>query len=324
MPTVWGLLDNRPGTAGQVRGVVERLGFPSVFKQIHYTPLAALPNGLRGQTLRGIHTKKSDELLPPWPDVVVTAGRRLAPAALYIKRQHPEVFLVHLMLPGMATQVFDLLALPSHDRVLNQPNIVRTLGAPHAITPQALIEAAAKAEPMFAACQGFRVGVLIGGNTSHGALREEDLRRLLAHLRRISGMAALLVTTSRRTPEFVAPMLEAALKDRPYYFYRYGEGGGNPYFGILGASDVLVVTGESISLCSEACSTGKPVYIFSPRHTLSEKHQRFLSLLFNQNLARPIEEYDPDWRPGSRLDEAGRLAGIIRQKLGDRKSLSKL
>lgn len=318
-PTVWGLTDNRAGNTAQVRGVVERLGHPHHLKQIHYSALAHLPNLLRGRSLRGVNSQKSDALQAPWPEVVVTAGRRLAPAALYIKRQHPQVFLVHMMSPGMAHHDFNLLALPSHDRVLNHDNVVRTLGAPHHVTPEKLKEAQARCEPIFARFPGYRIGVLIGGHTAHGKLREEDVRRLLAHIGRIAGMASLLITTSRRTPPFAFDMIEAGLKDRPHYFYQYGKTAGeNPYLGILAAADMLIVTGESISMCSEACSTGKPVYVYTPQEALSTKHQRFLTMLFEQQFARPLEEYDPDWRPANVLDEAGRLAEIIKQRIADR------
>lgn len=323
MTTVWGLMDDRAGNVAQVRGVVERLGLPHEFKHMQYSPLVRLPNVLRGASLRGIK-HGSAPLCAPWPDVVVSAGRRLAPTALYIKRHHPQTLVVHLMSPGMRLDHFDVVALPSHDRVVNHPSVVRTIGAPHHVTPEKLAAAAAAFEPAFAHCPGFRVGVLIGGDTAHGRMREHDVKELQRQLSRMVGLASLLVSTSRRTPVFVLPLLEAALKDRSHYVYVYGKTPGeNPYLGILGAADMLVVTGESISMCSEACGTGKPVYIHISARTLSPKHKRFLQTLFERGFARPLEEYDPAWRPANRLDEAGRLAGIINQKFTDSPSLSK-
>jgi len=50
--------------------------------------------------------------------------------------------------------------------------------------------------------------------------------------------------------------------------------------GIFFWSDVLVVSGDSISMVSEACASGKPVVVFEP-HTKNapNKVQRFLDLL---------------------------------------------
>ena len=39
----------------------------------------------------------------------------------------------------------------------------------------------------------------------------------------------------------------------------------NPYAGLLGWADRLVVTPDSVNMISEACATGKPVYTFAPR-----------------------------------------------------------
>ena len=36
----------------------------------------------------------------------------------------------------------------------------------------------------------------------------------------------------------------------------------NPYFGLLALGRIIVVTSDSISMISEACFTGKPVYVY--------------------------------------------------------------
>ncbi len=323
MPTVWGLTDHRAGNNAQVRGVVERLGYEHSFKPINYNPLAKVPNFMVGAGLHGVNTRKSAALEPPWPDIVVSAGRRLAAVALHIKHKNPQTFVVQMMLPGFGWKQFDLLALPSHDPAWNLPSIVRTLGAPHHVTAQKLHEAAERFAPQFAQCPGFRIGVMIGGNSSYGKMRREDIGQLLFHLGRIAGVASLLVTTSRRTPAFVAPLLETALERRPHVLHAYGKSEGeNPYLGILALSDMLIVTGESISMCSEACGTGKPVYILEPARALSHKHRRFLRALYDRGYARPLDGYDPSWSPHRRLDEAGRLAEIIKQRYPHRTGLS--
>ena len=49
------------------------------------------------------------------------------------------------------------------------------------------------------------------------------------------------------------------------YFYAWRPGAeakGNPYRGYLALADAFVVTGDSESILAEACSTGKPVYVY--------------------------------------------------------------
>ena len=38
----------------------------------------------------------------------------------------------------------------------------------------------------------------------------------------------------------------------------------NPYFGFLALADCFIVTAESISMLTESCATGKPVYLYDP------------------------------------------------------------
>jgi mitochondrial fission protein ELM1 len=240
--------------------------------------------------------------------MVVSAGRRLAPVALYIKRRHPHTFLLHLMSPGIAPRAFDLLALPEHDRAAPAPNLIRTLGAPHNVTPERLKDYGKS----LAAYPSPRIGLLIGGDTAHGRWTQEELSAFLAQATNLAPSGSILATTSRRTPPWAYPFIETALQPHPHLLYRYDRPQGeNPYHDILAASDMLIVTGESVSMCSEACATGKPVYLFTPGNAPSPKHRRFLAMLTQGGYARRLEDYDPAWCPAAALDEAGRLTHII-------------
>ena len=63
--------------------------------------------------------------------------------------------------------------------------------------------------------------------------------------------------------------------------------GDNPYFGYLGLADAIVVTGDSVSMVSEACATGKPVYVFDLEGG-SEKFRRFHDNLRERGFTRPF------------------------------------
>jgi hypothetical protein len=75
---------------------------------------------------------------------------------------------------------------------------------------------------------------------------------------------SLLISTSSRTSTPAVDLLEQQ-QTVPHYFYRWQAGDeNNPYNGFLGVADALVVSADSISMLSEACATGKPVYMFDP------------------------------------------------------------
>ena len=56
--TIWLLIDNRAGSAGQLRGVAQALDskrYEIIEKKIEYTCLAKLPNFLKGASLLGVN-----------------------------------------------------------------------------------------------------------------------------------------------------------------------------------------------------------------------------------------------------------------------------
>ena len=64
----------------------------------------------------------------------------------------------------------------------------------------------------------------------------------------------------------------------------------NPYFGILSSVDYIVVTADSISMCSEATSSGKPVYIFYDDKIVEDTHIKIVSYLIKKGYARLFEK----------------------------------
>ncbi|HKA16151.1 MAG TPA: ELM1/GtrOC1 family putative glycosyltransferase, partial [Myxococcota bacterium] len=94
-------------------------------------------------------------------------------------------------------------------------------------------------------------------NASSGARLGREASELAA---RRSG--SLMVTTSARTPPETADALFGAVSG-PAYFYRWTpDAASNPYYGLLGLADEIVVTADSISMMTEACATGKRVHLY--------------------------------------------------------------
>ncbi len=82
----------------------------------------------------------------------------------------------------------------------------------------------------------------------------------------------------------------------------------------MACSDNIVVTGDSVSMASEACGTGKPVFIFSGENWLKEKHARFIYSLFEHDYACPLEEDNiQDFVPAKALDTAKFISKKIKE-----------
>ncbi|MCB2106714.1 MAG: mitochondrial fission ELM1 family protein [Rhodobacteraceae bacterium] len=294
-PLIWVLTDDRPGNTTQALGVAEALGLPFSEKKVEYDSLAVLPNILRGATMVGVSSQSRSVLLgPPWPDLVIAAGRRLAPVSRWIRRvAHKPVRLVHLMNPGrVRAGAFDLIAVPRHDGALpggEWDNVLRVTGAPHRfsrITRE--VEAEAWRNTLSGLPRPY-IALLVGGATRHRPFPADyagDLGRRVAEMARSAG-GSVLLATSRRTGADAERALDAAIPE-PRSAYFWSRGGENPYFGFLALADAVVVTGDSVSMCSEACATPGPVYIDAPAKLTAEKHRILHSELYSMDYARPF------------------------------------
>lgn len=300
-PRIWVLADDRAGNANQALGVAEALGLPFAVREIRYGLLSALPNVVLGASTLGLTQATRAALKPPWPDLVIAAGRRTAPVALWLKRRQPQAFLVQLMWPGMA-RGFDLIAMPEHDQRGERATLVRTLGAPHRITPERLAEAAQDFEGRVAHLPKPRIVCLVGGTSRHGRFKAADAEALGA---RVASLAAsrggsLLITTSRRTGADCERALERAIAGVPHWLHRYSAGGGeNPYLGFLASADAVVVTGDSTSMCTEACATGRPVFLYPLPGATPAKHARLHARLAAQGYVLPLDAPWPEMMPPS-------------------------
>lgn len=320
---VWVLADDRAGNVAQALGVAEALGWPFAVKRIGYTRLAALPNALRGYGLTGLDEASRAALSPPWPEVVIGAGRRTAPVARWLKRRSGAL-LVQVMDPGFpGRNDFDLIAIPNHDwpnhtRPRPSANVIAVTGAPHRVTPQRLAAAAGPWQPRFSHLPRPWIALSVGGATRQRPFPSElagELGRDVADLARSAG-GAVLATTSRRTGTAQEEALLSAL-DVPRFVHRFGQEGDNPYFAFLALADAVVVTGDSVSMACEACATPGPVHIFAPPGWAAPKHARLHAELAALGLARALEPgmaFESWAHPP--LNAAGVIADAIRRLVG--------
>ncbi|WP_165837229.1 mitochondrial fission ELM1 family protein [Phenylobacterium hankyongense] len=231
----------------------------------------------------------ADALQPPWPDLIVSCGRRAAAVAIAVnKKASGQICLVHVQDPQTNPRCFDLVVAMGHDRV-NGPNVLRVPTALHDVTQEGLASAAREWGSRFEFLPRPFLGVLLGGSTARTRFTVEHadrLRERLMALQREFG-GAVLVVPSRRTPEDVVRHFEdAATEGGP--LWAWTGAGENPYRGVLALSDRLVVTADSISMISEALATPHPVELFMIE--LGARHTRFVDDLTRRKLVAPLTE----------------------------------
>ena len=309
---IWRLTTGEAGTREQARGLANALGPNAEEHIVKVSRLWAIgmPRlvGLGPPAV----TSVLGRLAPPWPDVLITCGRRSALVAMAIRRRNSApMVMVHLQ-PPTFPKAFDLVVAMAHDG-LKGPNVMQVDTALHGIRPEALAAAAARGDPRFIGMPRPWTGVLLGGTTRRRPFSDQDAVRLADQLDalrdRIGG--SLLVTPSRRTPASLVAALGARyLSDRTVRIWD-GELP-NPYLTILAMSDNLVVTSDSVSMISEALATTAPVFIFhlagGPRHL------RFVDNLIARGLVTPLDRpATPAVRPA--IDATLRVAEAVRRLL---------
>ena len=264
-PRVWVLRDDRPGNATQALGLAEELAWPYEVKSLRCRATAALHNRWLGASLAGIDRDASSALEPPWPDLVIAAGRRTAPVAEWIRaRSRGRARIVALgRKAGDDAEQFDLVVTPSYARLFPHPRRIETAGPLHRVTRDALAKAAEEWADRLADAPAPRIAVLVGGTSGQYRLGPAEAERLgaaCAQLARSCG-GSLFATTSRRLGAAATEAFCAAVGPIHFLHRWTPDDPSNPYLGLLAHADAFVITGDSESMIGEAVSLGRPTAI---------------------------------------------------------------
>lgn len=314
---VWVLADERLGGAYQAIAIAEKLGEKFEIKNFKYNFWANLPNFLLTffpfQITKTSRYQIEDSEVP---DILISSGRRSAAIAVYLKETAKKpVKIIQIMRPGLSAEKFDTIILPQHDnfRKSSSSNIIRTIGAINNIEKR--IEDSTPST--LSMLQDKFIVVMIGGAQKNYDFELDNVMHLSEILENIADHHGIqmLISFSRRTPKSVKNYfkdkfsLEHMIYD-PESIYK------NPYPNVLKKAEFIICTTDSISMCSEAVTTGKPVYLFKPGRFRSRKHNFFTQQLLDLGLARNLdmstkflETYEYE-----KLDELSRVVEIIREK----------
>jgi mitochondrial fission protein ELM1 len=265
-PRIWILTDDRPGNTTQSLGLAEALGLDFEVKPLRPALLSRLHNRLLGASTAGIDLGRSAPLVPPWPDLVIAAGRRTAPVARWIAAEsRGGTRIVQLgRKGGDFADLFDLAITPSYCRLFAHPRRLETSLPLHRVTPERLRDAASEWRDRLGAAPAPRVVLLAGGTSGQYRIDPDTARRLGEDVTRLGERlgGSVLATTSRRLGGAATGALCEALASAAFVHRWSPEVGENPYLALLALADVVVVTADSESMLAEAVSLGKPVYVY--------------------------------------------------------------
>jgi uncharacterized protein len=310
----WAITDHAAGNQRQALALAEGLGMP-----VRHIVLNArapwswfAPRLLLGGRL-ALPASQRAAFMPPWPAVAIGCGRNAALFTRMLRRYaRGHCYTVQILDPRTDPMHWDTVIAPRHDQLAGA-NVLQTLGSLNPVD-EAWLADGRDACPALEDLPRPRVGVLIGGTRSGLVVdtryAQPFIERLLARQRSEGG--SLMVLASRRTPAAVMEAMHHALRDVPGLTWSGPDDGSNPYPGVLGWADRLIVTPDSVNMLSEACAVGCAVQtlVTAP---LPSKLARFHTSLREAGLLHDLDAQPPAHQPP--LRETAAVIATLRQRI---------
>lgn len=251
---VWVLVGPHRGDNSQILALAEALQRPFRTIEMRYRRFAYLPAVCRSVSVSGLTVDAQRKIVPPWPSLVLGIGQRSAPVARFIQRQSNGMTkTVRLGDPMVSHRLFDLVITTTQYAVRDADNVVRL---PITITNQDGIHPNKLEERWLQSFAHPRRLIVIGGKTSLWKFGPEIVSHAAGTLLRRSKLegGSVLAVISPRTSRALTAAAQVVLGKRAVVtgpFPRYGA--------LLRAADEIHVTGDSVSMLSDAVASGKPV-----------------------------------------------------------------
>lgn len=248
-----------------------------------------------------------DRLMSVKADYIVSCGSTTS-GVNFLSSPWQMAKSIVILKPGVVSmERFDCVVLPEHDFSGRHPSravVARTRAALNLIDQEYMSQQSQLLLNRYSHLKNSyrtKIGVLIGGNTKNVEFTESAIKMVIHQLKEVAIQlnADILLTTSRRTPEAIEQIIWRELKKFERCPLLISAANGDvpeAVGGILGLSDCLLVSSESISMISEAVASGKKTVVFNvhsaERHEIRRsKYERFVDGLSEQGhlVACPIK-----------------------------------
>lgn len=265
-PRTWVILGDKRGDNGQVETLVDALGWPVEQRFVQPLPQWVYGKPRYRATLDHLDREKSDALAPPWPELILTCGRRPSMAALWVREQSGGATRIALVgKPSGRLPDFDLVIASGENQMPPLPNVQMVALPFMRVRNESVTAAAAAWAARLDPLPRPLVAFLVGGETNPFVMDARVADGLVAEARRVAAAGGTpYVTTSRRTTDDVVAALRRDLppEARLYSWSPDAPPEDNPYRALLGAADGFVVTGDSISMQVEVARLRRPLAIY--------------------------------------------------------------
>ena len=264
-PRTWVILSDKRGDNGQVDTIVDALPWPVEHKYVHMQPQWVLGKPRYRPSLDHLDLAQSDPLEAPWPDLIITVGRRPSMVALWVRQQSGNRTKIVLVgKPSGHMLDFSLVVASAENQMPPMHNFLPTTLPLMRIQPEDVAAEAGAWREQFDALDKPLVAMLVGGETNPFIMNQQVAEDLVATARWVVDElgGTPYVTTSRRTTPEVVEVLRRDLPEQAVFYEWSADAEDNPYRALLGSADGFIVTADSISMMVEVIYLHRPLAIF--------------------------------------------------------------
>ena len=290
----WCITDGNAGNVNQAKGLAQLLGLDFKQKDLSLNfPWNKMPLGFL--PINKFAFKNFDKFdLTVMPEIIITCGKRSAYISIYLKNKYPSIFNIHILNPRIDKSYFDLIVAPLHDK-LSGVNIVSTEIAISHINDSLINEEKLKFEKEFSSERRKICTFLIGGNSRNHKFEENEAKNLASKINHLSknDNFKIVVLFSRRTSNKIKKIISNKLLQKKIIWDKDE----NPYISLMGYSDFIICTSDSVSMISESISSKKSVFIYKlPSRKKNNRIEHFINTVLIKNYAKILENdlYDFD------------------------------
>jgi len=287
------LADERVGTYSQSIALAKESGLDYEIVFLEYNFLKSLPNLFFSESLIRLTKTSIKKLLSInyTPKYIISAGRKTAPIALFLKKKYNFLSkIIQIMRPEISLNKFDFVIVPEHDepKPPYPKNLILSIGALTKVERNNDQKIYEKFQDQFENFQKPIIALLIGGSTKKTQFLLKSVQELIQQILVIKKNmnATLIIVNSRRTDVKINNFIKQ-INEKNLVFFDYNKiKESNPFGLVINVADFFIISGDSVSMISQCCSTGKSVFIFDDGKISSKKHQKFHKTLIAKNYAK--------------------------------------
>ena len=324
--TLWVAVTDKIGHVNQCIALSDALGVaPARMERIRgFNLRSGVGKKLRMRLQGWLHSLALLRGIPAGPLVLIVSGRSSEYAAKLLRwRLGGRLYVIAVGPPVNFPEVVDLAvmneaALPKWQRRLAK------FGAAVSLEELPICGALARRFEMTSTRETRDqrlLAVFIGGENKHFLVAGERFKSAVGGIRDLafSGGGEIEIVLSRRTSPRTEEIIREVFTDTPVTVY--GRESSDSYQTLLRTADAFVVTPDSVTMLSEVCLTGKPVFTLD-LETLPESDgegDRLVEAMVGRDVVRRfdarIKGGIESFSPSEPLDEAARIAPVIADRI---------